>query len=99
MILEVTDKGVTVPGEVIYTWAELARVSLVTTNPEAGTDAYFVLVTVGERRVMIPHNSAGASELLDHLQKLPGFDNEVFMQSLTSSEDAEFVLWMKLEPR
>ena len=92
-MLQVTPEGITIPGEVIITWGELARVSMVTTNPAAGDDVFFALVTQGGRRAMVPHNSPMSSELLSRLQRLEGFDNGRFLDSMTSSDDAEFVVW------
>ena len=93
MMLQVDDNGVTPPGEVIITWGEIAQVSMVTTNPEAGDDAFFVLVTKGGRRQMIPHNTPMSDELLSKLQQLPGFDNGVFIEAMAATEPAEYVVW------
>lgn len=92
-MLQVSDKGVTPPGEVIITWEEIAQVSMVTTNVAAGDDVFFVLVTKGGRRQMIPHNSPMSDELLTRLQQLPGFDNARFISAMASTEPAEFVVW------
>jgi len=92
-MLQVDEKGVTPPGEVIITWGEITQVAMVTTNPAAGDDVFFVLVTKGGRRQMIPHNTPMSDELLSKLQQLPGFDNGSFIEAMAATEPAEFVVW------
>lgn len=95
MMLQVTEQGVTVPGEVIITWDEIAQVAMVTTNAASGDDVFFVLVTKGGRRQMIPHNSPMSDELLTRLQQLAGFDNAQFINAMAATEPAEFVVWTR----
>jgi hypothetical protein len=58
------------------------------------TDVFWVLVAGGTQCVF-PHGCEGDSALLERLQKLPGFNNEVFVAAMSSISDGEFVCWRR----
>ena len=46
----------------------------------------------------MPQGAEGSDKLLEVLQKLPGFDNEVVIKAMGSAENAKFVCWKKTGP-
>jgi hypothetical protein len=74
---------------------DLLRVEVMTTDAgPAVTDVYFILAD-SEGECVIPMGSAGDEHLLEKLQTLPGFDNETYIQAMSSTEDARFLCWQK----
>jgi hypothetical protein len=88
------------PGGLVerLSWTEL-RAVLLETNASGpwGVDVYWVLV--GERGgCVVPLDAAGGEGLLEHLQKLPGFDNESVIQAMACCEVNRFVCWERDRP-
>ena len=95
-VVELSDEGVrrrTGRGETEEVrWTELIAVEVVTTDDgPAAEDVFFVL-----------HGSAGGcvvpqgqmpEGLLERLQALPGFDNEVLIEAMASVDHATFTCW------
>lgn len=76
-------------------WKELTAVDIVTTD--AGPyecDVYFVLHGHG-RGCVVAHEAAGCTELLEQLQKLPGFDNQAVIEAMGCATNARFQIWCK----
>ncbi len=55
-------------------------------------EVYFLLIGPNSS-VVVPHRAVGADELLKHLQKLPGFDNEAVITAMTT--EGKFECWKK----
>lgn len=77
-------------------WDELAEVAIRTT-PEGPwkEDVFFLLMRVGGGGCAVPAGDPSADDLMSKLQTLPGFDNERFIEAMTTTEDALFVVWQK----
>ena len=45
--------------------------------------------------VSIPQGATGESEMLQTFQNFSDFDNETFIKAMTSTNNAEFVVWKK----
>lgn len=46
-----------------------------------------------EELLSIPSGARGESELLEHFQKLPKFNNEEFVKAMCSTDNALFICW------
>ncbi len=98
----VTDEGVSrhVPrllrrdlNEVIA-WRDLHRVEVVSSfSIAAKDDVYFLLVDGKDHGVAVGLSDALATGLIDRLQRLPGFDNQVATEAAGAAMRA--VLWLR----
>src|SRR5262249_33350686 len=79
------------------TWDALEEVSVLTTaeGPFA-EDVFFVLAGGGGSGCVVPQGAPESGELLERLQRLPGFDNEAFIRAMSSAEDARFLCWRRV---
>jgi hypothetical protein len=77
-------------------WANLAEVAIRTT-PEGPwkEDVFFLLVRAGGGGCAVPAGDPSADDLMSHLQSLPGFDNEMFIEAMTTMDDGLFVVWQR----
>jgi hypothetical protein len=79
-------------------WVDIQLIKLV--NTDAGPvmpDIWLVLASETEKCV-IPHGSKGFDEVYDRVSKYEGFDFTNFGQSMTCSNNAEFILWERNIP-
>lgn len=75
-------------------WAELVKVSIMTTDEGPGAeDLFWLLHAADGTGCLVPHEQACEVDLLTHLQRLPGFDNLAVVRATGSTEWAEFVCW------
>jgi hypothetical protein len=76
-------------------WDDLQEVIIRTTDAGLSfTDVFWVLAGKGVECVF-PHGSEGDGALLERLQQLPGFNNDVFVAAMSSISDGEFVCWRR----
>ncbi len=64
------------------TWDEIQRVLIRTTDRGPFDDDVFFVVEASGKSFVIPQAAAGATQLLERLQQLPGFDNEAVINSM-----------------
>nr|WP_143229447.1 hypothetical protein [Actinophytocola xanthii] len=78
------------------TWADLAEVAIRTT-PEGPwkEDVFFLLVRTGGGGCAVPAGDPSADDLMNRLQSMPGFDNDAFIEAMTTQEDGLFVVWQR----
>ncbi len=77
------------------TWADLETVAIHTNDSGPwGSDVWWAL-TGASGECQYPMGATGEKEMLDRLQKLDGFDNEVVIQAMLCTENAEFICWRK----
>ncbi len=75
-------------------WDALLEVAVVTTSEGPfQEDAFFVLTARDGTGCAISQSAAHEVDLLARLQKLPGFDNEQLIASMSSVGHARFVVW------
>lgn len=105
--MSTADTGITVDDEGVrrqladgteesVTWANLAEVAIRTTP--AGPwkeDTFFLLMREGGGGCAVPAGHPSADALMSRLQSLPDFDNEVFVEAMTTIEDDFFVVWQR----
>ena len=79
------------------TWNDLQAVIIETTDAgPIGADVFWILAgTSTSSGCVIPQGATGDSALLERLQKLPGFDNEAFIRSMTSTDNEKFLCWQR----
>lgn len=82
------------------TWAELREVAI-RTIPDSpwNEDAFFLLVGPDGHGCAVPSRHPAADELMARLQELPGFDDKLFFEAMTSTEDSVFVCWQAANSR
>jgi hypothetical protein len=84
--------GLTIgPGDQIP-WTEVIEVRVETTD--AGPydeDLFLVVIARGRAALRIP--SSIVPRVLPQVQRLPGFDNETFIKSMSCTDKAVFVCW------
>ena len=77
-------------------WAHLVEVSIMTTDEgPLNEDVYIALAAADGSGCLIPQGAPESQALLERLQKLPGFDNERFIQAMQSTSRARFVCWRR----
>ena len=78
-------------------WDDLQAVIVHTTAAgPAMPDVFWILAgTSTSSGCVIPQGATGDSALLERLQKLPGFDNEAFIRSMSSTDDQKFLCWQR----
>ena len=78
-------------------WDEIYEISIVTTDEGPWMEDVFFLLTAqdGKSGCAVPQLSEGSQQLLERLQKLPGFDNEAVVQAMGSTLNARFVCWKR----
>jgi hypothetical protein len=77
-------------------WDGLLEVSVLTTSDGPfAEDVFFVLVGRDDTGCVIPQSSPESAQLLERLQRLPGFDNEAIIRAMSSTEDARFLCWRR----
>jgi hypothetical protein len=77
-------------------WDEITRVRIRTTDEGPFLPDVFWAIHAGgdEPVVVFPGGASGESELLVELQrKLPGFNNNALIRAMTSTSNADFLLW------
>jgi hypothetical protein len=58
-----------------------------------GTDVWWILVGNEKTGCVFPGGASGEKEILEAVQKLPGFDNEVFIEAMGSTANQRFLCW------
>jgi hypothetical protein len=77
-------------------WDSLAEVQIVTTEDGPfADDVFWLLVGDDGTGCAVPSEAAGMKELLERLQRLPGFDNEAVIKAMVSTSNARFQVWKR----
>jgi hypothetical protein len=85
----------------IVRWEDLEEVGILTTDDgPMQEDVYFLLLAEGGKSGCVaPQSCEGTSQLLERLQKLPGFDNDAVIKAMVSASNARFVCWKRQPTR
>ena len=76
-------------------WDDLTDVKIVASDEGPfGEDVYWQLAGSDGTGVAVPGSSV-TDDLLDRLQSLPGFDNELMIQAMSSTDDVQFLCWQR----
>ena len=78
------------------TWEDLKEVAIRTT-PDGpwDEDVFFLLVSATGSGCAVPAGDPAADRLMSRLQTLPGFDNDAFVEAMTTTADGLFVCWQR----
>lgn len=76
-------------------WDDLQKVEILTPSERPFPPDVLWLLHGKDKGCVIPQGATGDSELLELLQRLPGFDNTSFMQAMGSTSEASFICWEK----
>src|SRR5262245_9150719 len=80
----------------LVAWDGLDEVSvLATADGPFAEDVFFVLAGREGSGCVVPQGAPESGELLERLQRLPGFDNEAFIRAMSSTDDERFVCWRR----
>ena len=75
-------------------WDELEKINILTNSDGPFAPDYFwLLIGPGTTGCCIPQGATGDAELLARMQELPGFNNQVFMEAISSHQEAIFTCW------
>lgn len=74
-------------------WSDLREVSIVTTDEGPMQDDVFWVLAGTTGGCAVPSNASGATTLLARLQQLPGFNNQIVVEAMGSTGNAEFICW------
>ncbi|MQA62852.1 MAG: hypothetical protein GEU86_15485 [Actinophytocola sp.] len=76
------------------TWEQLASV-VIRVIPEGPwkEDVFLMLASTDGTGTAVPSGDPAADALIERLQTLPGFDNERFIEAMTTDADEAYVVW------
>jgi len=76
-------------------WSDLQKVEVVKTSEGPFVPDVFWVLHGTTGVCAVPQGATGDNELLQRLQALPGFDNQAFIEAMTSTSDRRFLCWQK----
>lgn len=74
-------------------WPEVQTVLIETNDSGPFEPDVFWIIVGTQGKCVVPQGAPGESALIDKLQELSGFDNEVFIDAMASTENRTFVCW------
>ena len=74
-------------------WADLSRVSVITTGDGPWSEDVFLVLEGTEGGCAVPQGAAGSNLLLTRLQALPGFNNQAFINAMGCASNERFICW------
>jgi hypothetical protein len=77
------------------TWDELVAVEILTTDAGPFVCDVFFVLHGDDQGCMVPQEAEGCKELLERLQKLPGFNNQAVIDAMGCTSNARFSAWKK----
>ena len=76
-------------------WEELSAVEIVTTDAGPFVCDVFFVLHGDQRGCVVAQEAEGCMELLERLQKLPGFNNQAVIDAMSCTSNARFSAWQK----
>jgi hypothetical protein len=70
-------------------------VVLTTSDGPFAEDVFFMLAGQNGTGCIVPQGAPESTQLLERLQRLPGFDNGALIRAMSSTEDATFRCWRR----
>jgi hypothetical protein len=74
-------------------WADLRIVFIETTDAGPAVDDVFWVLGGDESGCVVPSEAEGMSELLERLQRLPGFENQAVIEAMSCAENRTHLCW------
>lgn len=100
-VVTLSDEGVscTRPNGLVemVEWNDLKAVVIVTTDEGPFAIDVMWLLVGNTSGCMVPLGATGEGKLIEKLQALPGFNNEVMIEAMSSTTNRKFVCWEKNE--
>lgn len=81
-------------------WNEIDTITIITTNQgPREEDAYWVFEnTDNTQGCMVSNGAKGFPDLLDRMQSLPGFRDEMVIEAMGTTSNKRFVAWQRNTP-
>ena len=76
-------------------WKDVHTILLINTDQGPVFPDVWLTLVDDNNRCMIPQGSKGFEELYEIVSKYEGFNFDNFIKSMSSTDNAEFVLWKK----
>jgi hypothetical protein len=76
-------------------FVDFNQVAVRTTDEGDWAPDVFWIISAGQYTCMIPQGIAGEADLFNHLIRLPGFDKEMMISAISSTENSEFECWKR----
>jgi hypothetical protein len=76
-------------------WSDLQKVEVVTTADGPFAPDVFWVLHGTSGGCAVPQGATGDKELLERLQALPGFDDQAFIEAMSSISDRRFLCWQR----
>jgi hypothetical protein len=77
-------------------WDELSAVEIFTTDAGPFVCDVFFVLHGNARACVVPQEAEGCKELLERLQRLPGFNNQAVIDAMCCTSNARFQAWQKV---
>jgi len=77
-------------------WSDLRRVEILTTSGGPFSPDVFWVLSGSETGCVIPWGVTSDGELLEHLQRLPRFDNAAVIKSSERTDEGLILCWQKI---
>ncbi len=74
-------------------WEELSKVEIHTNDLGPFVDDVYWVLHGKERGCVIPQGAPDSGKLLEKLQELENFNNEEFINSMSCTENKQFIVW------
>ena len=100
MSIQVDDLGVSrISGGIreSVTWADLRRVTILTTDEGPLIEDVFWLLEGSSGGVAVPGSDPEVKSIMSHLERMPGYLPEAVVQAMGSVENARFIVWERPE--
>lgn len=102
MRVTIDDRGVSCHwpdgSETGIAWGALRAVTIRTTDAGPREEDVFLVLEGAGAACCIPQGADGSDELLERLQRLPGFDNEAVIAAMGCTDNATFPCWRRIDP-
>ncbi len=76
-------------------WDDLQEVGIITTDEGPFDEDIYWMLTGSKGGCAVSGGAQGMKELLERLQKLPSFDNEVVIKAMGSTKNDKFQCWKR----
>ena len=78
-------------------WSELNEIRIITTDEGPwAEDAYWLFIGIDESEgCVIPNGAEGFSKLFDYFEKMPGFNDDIVVKAMGSTNNSSFTVWKK----
>jgi hypothetical protein len=78
-------------------WADLQKVEIVTTDQGPLLPDVFFVLHGSKANCVVPQGATGDRELLERIQQLSGFRNDMVIEAMSSTDNRRFLCWEKLD--